>query len=159
MADKGLVTSMTCSNRDMLTNPCEPCLEGKQTCEVIHKIAMTHTEYMLSHMHTDICSPLPIHSHCGYQHFVTFIDDSSCFTSVLPLYEKSEVGKLLKTFISWAELETSQKVKILHSDRGGKYIASHVKDYLKRHGIKHEITTPDTPQHNGVAERLNWMLL
>ena len=31
--------------------------------------------------------------------------------------------------------------------------------YLREKGIKHEITTPDTPQHNGVAERMNRTLL
>ena len=56
-------------------------------------------------------------------------------------------------------METGQKVKILRSNGGGKYIASHIKDYLKQCGIKHEITTPDTPQHNGVTEHLNQTLL
>src|SRR6266851_1021108 len=159
MVDEGLVTGMTFSNRDMPTGPCEPCLEGKQTRNIIYKITMMHTEHVLSRVHTDICRPLPVPSHCSYQYFVTFIDDSSRFTSLSPLCEKSEVGKLLKTFISWAELKSGQKVKILHSDGGGEYIASHVKDYLKQCRIKHKITTPNTPQHNGVTECLNRMLL
>jgi len=66
MADEGLVTSMTFSNRDMPTDPFEPCLEGKQTHEVIHKITMTCTKHVLSHMHTDICGPLPVHLHHSY---------------------------------------------------------------------------------------------
>ncbi len=151
MVDEGLVTSMTFSNRDMPTDPCEPCLEGKQTREVICKISMTRAKHMLGHVHTDVCSPLPVHSHHSYWYFITFINDSSRFTSVSPLCEKSEVGKLLKTFISQVELETGQKVKILCSDGGGEYIAGHVKDYLKQRRIKHEIMTPDTPQHNGVT--------
>ena len=35
MADKGLVTGMTISNRDVPYGPCELCLKGKQTREVI----------------------------------------------------------------------------------------------------------------------------
>src|ERR1700691_1587152 len=31
--------------------------------------------------------------------------------------------------------------------------------FLKEKGVKHEMTTPDTPQHNGVAERMNRTLL
>ena len=31
--------------------------------------------------------------------------------------------------------------------------------FLKEKGIQHEMTTPDTPQHNGVAERTNRTLL
>ena len=49
--------------------------------------------------------------------------------------------------------------QILHSNGGGEYTTSSVQTYLKHKGIKHEITTPDTPQHNGVAERMNWTLL
>jgi hypothetical protein len=159
MVDKDLVTGMTVSNRQAPSSPCEPCLEGKQTCEVIYKIAMMCTEHVLGCVHTNICSPLPVHSHCSYWYFVTFIDNSSHFASVYPLREKSEVGKSIKSFIIWVELETSQRVKILRSDRGGEYLAGYVKDYLKERGIKHEVTTPNTPQHNGVAKCLNRMLL
>jgi hypothetical protein len=76
-----------------------------------------------------------------------------------PLREKSEVGKSLKAFISQAELETGLKVKTLRSDGGGEYMAGHVNDYLVEHRIKHEVTTPDTPQHNRVAEHLNRTLM
>jgi hypothetical protein len=155
MVDEGLVTGMTISNRNTPTDPCEPCLEGKQTHDVICKVATTCTKHVLSHVHTDVCGPLPIPSHRGYRYFITFIDDSSCFASVSPLHEKSEVGKLLKAFISQAELETGLKVKVLRSDGGGKYIAGHVKDYLEQCGIKHKVTTPDTPQHNRVAKHFN----
>jgi transposase InsO family protein len=106
-----------------------------------------------------MCGPLPTVSHHGYRYFITFIDDSSCFASIFPLQEKSEVGKTLKVFISWAELETGQKVKVLCSDRGGEYLAGHLQQYLQEHGIKHEVTTADMPQHNGMAECLNRTLL
>ena len=43
-------------------------------------------------------------------------------------------------------------------DGGGEYISWEVQRYLEEKGIKHEITTPDTPQHNGVAERMNQTL-
>jgi hypothetical protein len=127
MVDEGLVTGMTVSDRNTPLDPCKPCLEGKQTRDVIRKVTTTRAEHVLGHVHTDVCGPLPIPSHHGYCYFVTFIDDSSRFASVSPLREKSEVGKLLKAFISWAELETGSKVKILRSDGGGEYIAGHVK--------------------------------
>jgi hypothetical protein len=49
--------------------------------------------------------------------------------------------------------------QILRSDGEGEYTASSVQTYLKQKGIRHKITTPDTPQHNGVAECMNWTLL
>jgi hypothetical protein len=159
MVDKGLVTGMTVLNRQTPSSPYKPCLEGKQTCKVICKITMMRAKHVLGCVHTDVCSPLPVHSHRSYRYFITFINNSSHFASVSPLREKSEVGKSIKSFITWVELETGQRVKILHSDRGGEYLAGYVKDYLEECGIKHKVTTPNTPQHNGVAEHLNRMLL
>jgi hypothetical protein len=106
MVDKGLITGMTVSNREAPSSPCKPCLEGKQTCEVICKVTITRAEHVLGHVHTDVCSPLPIHSHHGYRYFITFIDDFSHFASMSPLRKKSEVGNLLKAFIAWAECKT-----------------------------------------------------
>jgi len=69
------------------------------------------------------------------------------------------VAQHLRTFIACVELETGQKLKVLCSDGGGEYTAGEVQSFLKEKGIKHELTTADTPQHNGVAERMNHMLV
>jgi hypothetical protein len=150
---------MEISNREPCIQPCNPCLEGKQTREVIHKSTPICSEHMLGCIFTDVCGPLPTQSHRGYKYFVTFMDDKSCWVSISPLKEKSEVGQHLKVFITRAELETGLKVKSLRSDSGGEYTAKHVQQFLTDCGIKHEIMTADTPQHNGVAECLNCMLL
>ena len=73
--------------------------------------------------------------------------------------EKSKVAQHLRTFIAHVELKTSQKLKVLRSDRGGKYTTGEVQSFLKEKGIKHELTTADTPQHNGVAECINCTLV
>ena len=159
MADKGLMTGMEISERELHVQPCKPCLEGKQTCKVIHKVTLMHADLMLSRIFTDVCSPLPTLSHRSYKYFVTFIDDKSCFTSIYLLQEKSEVGKHLKAHITRAKLETGQKVKSLHSNRGGEYTAKHVQEFLEEHGITHEMMTANMPQHNGVMECLNCTLL
>jgi hypothetical protein len=159
MVDDNLVTGMDISNCDPPASLCKPCLEGKQTWDTISKVTSMCAEHVLSHMFTDMCRPLPTTSHRGFRYFITFVDNSSCYTSILPLQEKSEVGKLLKVFIARAKLETGQHVKILCSDKGDEYIAGHVQQYLQERGIKHKVTTANTPQHNGVAERLNQTLL
>ncbi|CAI7801948.1 unnamed protein product [Closterium sp. NIES-53] len=46
--------------------------------------------------------------------------------------------------------ESSMRVKAIRSDRGGEF-----RSWLKRHGIKQQLTTAYTPQSNGVAERAN----
>ena len=37
-------------------------------------------------------------------------------------------------------------------------MSAEFEQYLKEHGIIHEVTTPYTPQQNGVSERLNCTL-
>jgi hypothetical protein len=106
MADEGLVTGMTISDREASSGLCKLCLKGKQTREVNCKVMTMHTEHVLSHVHTNICGPLSTPSHCSYRYFITFIDDSSHYTSTSPLWKTSEVRKLLKAFITQAELET-----------------------------------------------------
>jgi hypothetical protein len=95
----------------------------------------------------------------GFEYFATWIDDASHKVFVTGLCEKSEVAEHLKSFIARVELDTGKSLKVLRTDGGGKYIASAVQGFLKDKGIQHEVTTPDTPQHNGIAEHMNHTLL
>ncbi|GJW19076.1 retrotransposon protein, putative, ty1-copia subclass [Tanacetum coccineum] len=55
--------------------------------------------------------------------------------------------------------ESFDKCASCLSDRGGEYISQKFKDYLKACGIVQQLTSPYTPQHNGVSERRNRTLL
>jgi hypothetical protein len=143
----------------MPTHKCEPCLKGKQTRAEIRKSTETRTDTVLGRAFSDVSGPLPTRSHAGFSYFVTFIDDLSRCVHVVGLKEKSEVERHLKAFIARAELETGLTVKVLRSDGGGEYTSTRLATYLEDKGIQHELTTPDTPQHNGVAERMNRTLL
>ena len=46
-------------------------------------------------------------------------------------------------------------MKCLHSDRGGEYLSDEFSAYLKAAGTTRKLTVHDTPEHNGVSERLN----
>ena len=50
---------------------------------------------------------------------------------------------------------TGKPLKCLRSDNGGDYTSHEFKSYCSEYGIRHEKTVPGTPQHNGVAERIN----
>ncbi|KAK7340666.1 hypothetical protein VNO77_21375 [Canavalia gladiata] len=53
------------------------------------------------------------------------------------------------------ENETGLKIKKLRTDNGGEYEDTKFKKFCYEHGIRMERTVPRTPQHNGVAERMN----
>ncbi|GJU23468.1 retrovirus-related pol polyprotein from transposon TNT 1-94 [Tanacetum coccineum] len=52
------------------------------------------------------------------------------------------------------ENQLGQKIKVVRSDRGGEYVSPFAELCVK-HGIRHEFTTPYSPQQNGIAERKN----
>ena len=53
------------------------------------------------------------------------------------------------------ERETGNLLKCLRTNNGGEYISHEFREHCSIHGIRHEKTVPGTPQHNGVAERMN----
>jgi len=158
MEAKGMVTGMEITKGSTLVMPCELCLKGKQTQAEIRKTTDTRADVVLSHIFSDVCGRMST-SHKGFNYFITWIDDKSRKTFVDGIKLKSEVVGCLKTFVERAEIETGRCVISLRSDGGGEYIAGKLQQYLKSKGIRYEITTPDTPQHNGVAERMNQTLL
>ena len=117
-----------------------------------------HVDTVLGCIFTDVCSPL-YPNYNGYWYFVTWVDDKLRKVHVNGLKAKSEVVDCLMRFIACAKVETRQHVIALCSNGGGEYIVSKTQIFLRDKGIKHEMTTPDTPQHNGVAECMNQMLL
>ena len=50
-------------------------------------------------------------------------------------------------------------MKFFRTDNGGEYISPKFRYYCSKHGIRHEKTVPGTPQHNGVAERMNHTIM
>jgi len=51
------------------------------------------------------------------------------------------------------------KIKTLRTDNGGECTSTSFSAYLKKEGMHHELTVPNTPQRNGVVERMNRMLV
>jgi len=59
----------------------------------------------------------------------------------------------------WAHTQHGMQIKRLRSDCGGEYTGGEFTKFLKEQGTKCQLTTHDTPQHNGVAESLNCHLV
>ena len=95
----------------------------------------------------------------GGEYFATFVDDHTRHVWVYILKHKDEVFSRFQEWKAQVERSTGRQVKTLRSDNGGKYTSREFTSYLAKEGIKHELTTPHTPQQNGIAERLNRTLV
>ena len=91
---------------------------------------------------------------------MSFTDDHTRWTHLALLHLKDKTFKAYKDFESWAKTQHKVVViKCLHSDRGGEYLDGEFGKHLKAKGTIRKLTTHDTPEYNGVAERLNRTLL
>jgi transposase InsO family protein len=58
-----------------------------------------------------------------------------------------------------AQNEFSLRIKKIRSNNGTEFKNSQIEGFLEEEGIKHEFSSPYTPQQNGVVERKNRTLL
>ena len=57
------------------------------------------------------------------------------------------------------EKQTERKVKVLRTDNGMEFCSGAFKSYCRKEGIVRHHTIPHTPQQNGVAERMNRIII
>jgi hypothetical protein len=67
--------------------------------------------------------------------------------------------RTLKGFLRRAQNEFGLRIKKIRSDNGTEFKNSQIEGFLEEEGIKHEFSSPYTPQQNGVVERKNRTLL
>lgn len=141
------------SCHDKLTEKCEVCVQAKMPKKPFPKVERS-TE-ILDLVHSDICEFNGNLSRGGKRYFITFIDDSSRFTYVYLLRNKSEAFEKFKEYKTLVENQKNKKIKIIRSDRGGEYFPESFTKYCEDNGIIHQRTAPYSPQMNGIAERKN----
>ncbi len=88
------------------------------------------------------------------QYVSVIVDEKSRFVvgKLLKNKDSDSVVEHVKCFIRFGENQTGFKVKYIHSDGGGEYDNSKLKDFCRHRGIEIEITLPYTPQNNGIVE-------
>jgi hypothetical protein len=75
------------------------------------------------------------------------------------LQDKSQTQETLKGFLRRAQNEFGLRIKKIRSDTGTEFKNSQIEGFLEEEDIKHEFSSPYTPQQNGEVERKNRTLL
>lgn len=158
LAKDGLVDGFSFDASKKL-NFCEPCVEGKIHRTKFPKASNNRSKETLGLIHSDVCGKISTKSLSGAEYFLTFIDDKTRYTWVYILKTKDQVFEKFCEWKSMVENQEDKKVKILRTDNGGEYTSGEFEKYLKKEGIRHELTIPKNPEQNGVAERMNRTLV
>lgn len=158
ISEKGLQTlarkSLIPFTKGTSLNSCDYCLFGKHH-RVSFQKSSSRKSNILDLIYSDVCGPIEVESLGGSKYFLTFIDDASRKLWVFFLRSKDQVFRYFKEFHAMVERKIGKLLKCLRTDNGGEYTSKVFKDYCSKHGIRHEKIVPGTPQHNGVAERMN----
>jgi hypothetical protein len=138
---------------------CSACQAGKQVgVHHPHKDIMT-TERPFELLYMDLFGLIAYISISGSKYCLVIMDDYSRFTWVFFLQEKSQTQETLKKFLRWAQNEFVLRIKKIRSDNRTEFKNSQIEGFLEEEGLKHEFSSPYTPQQNGVVERNNRTLL
>ena len=89
------------NNRALLI--CDSCEHGKSTCKVIQKEHQTLLARAFSDkVHTDVWGPSPTLSVGKWKYYITFTDDSTCYTCIDILFTKDKAFDKYKEYVAWA---------------------------------------------------------
>jgi hypothetical protein len=137
---------------------CEHCIYGKQI-RVRFPYGVTRENGFLELVHSDVFGSVIVPSLGGSLYYVSFIDYFSKKTWIYFLRNKSKVFERFKEFKSLLENLGEKRIKVLRTNNGGELLGKEFGQFCKKCVITCQNTTPYTPQKNGVAERMNRMLM
>ncbi|CAI7893970.1 unnamed protein product [Closterium sp. NIES-53] len=134
---------------------CEACMQNKFARFPFPR-AEGSAKAPLEVVHMDLVGPMRTEGTGGVLYFLTMVDEWSRFTWARPLSKKSDAAPAIKEdWLPMVERQAMRLVKVLRSDRGGEFLGAEFTKFLKKNGIRHQLTCPGTPQQNGIAERAN----
>ena len=138
---------------------CEGCVQGKATRHKPKPLGEIRSTRRLEKVHSDVCGPIQTASNSGKKYMVTFVDDYSRYCAVYFMAHKSDTFAMFQAFNAKVTSESGERIGVLKTDGGGEYRSREFAEYLRRHQIAHEVTVSDSPEMNGLAERMNRTIL
>lgn len=95
----------------------------------------------------------------GASYFITFIDDFTRYSYVYLISHKSEALKCFRRYLNMVENQIDRKVKTLRTDRRREYMSEEFNELRNDKRIIRQLSIPNTPQQNAIANRRNRTLL
>jgi len=90
----------------------------------------------------------------NFYHFI-IVDDYMCYKWTLFLLQKGDTFEAFKKFYALISTYYKGTLRAACSDCRGEFLSKEFIQYIEEQGVHHQLTSPHTPQQNGVAERTN----
>jgi transposase InsO family protein len=138
---------------------CRACIDGKMH-ELPHPSKrIISSKRVLELLHMDLFGP-PTHASLGGKKYcLVIVDDYSRYTRVYFFKHKYETQQTIKDFTNEVQHQYGKDILMIRSDNGTEFKNYTLNDFLSDEGIRHQYSSPYTPQQNGVAERKNQTLM
>jgi transposase InsO family protein len=107
----------------------------------------------------DLFGP-PTHASLGGKKYcLVIVDDYSRYTWVYFFKHKYETQQTVKDFTNEVQRQYGQDILMIRSENRTEFKNYTLDEFLSDEGIRHQYSSPYTPQQNGVAEQNNRTLM
>lgn len=141
----------------ILEKVCKVCLIVKQSRNSFKSSLPMRDTCLLDVVYYDICGQFEVPSVEGNKYFISFVNEFSIMMSIYLIKAKYEAFDIFQRFKVIAKKQCGKSIKVLWTNRGREYKSKEFDELCTRNGI--QVTTPYTPQHNGLAKRRNRKML
>ncbi|KAF7371239.1 Transcription factor [Mycena sanguinolenta] len=162
LVSNGLVSGIHLTPTSTDTKPffCKSCVYAKMRCKSVPKERKgEHAENHGDLVYSDVWGPSRVETLGHHRYFSTFTDDAKRETYLYFMWKKSDTLAAYKVYSIRMKTHHGFTIKVLQSDNGGEYVNQAFANYLSSQGTVQRFTVHDTPEENGVAERLNGVLV
>jgi transposase InsO family protein len=149
---KEMVCGMPCV--DHVEQLCDTCAVTKLKHRPFPCQASYRAIKQLELMHSDLCGPVSLATPGGRRYFLLLVDDTTRYMWAVLLDSKVAAADAIKRHQAAAE-ECGCKLRVLHTENGGKFTAAEFAAYCADERIQRHYSAPYSPQQNGVVERRN----
>ena len=139
----------------MKEDVCDVCVIGK-----MKRLPMTgtidhHAEQTMDLWVADIMGPVGVKTFTGMRYVLVMMDVYSHKMFAVLMKRKRDAKNEIIIIMKREQTQQERRVKVFHSDGGGEFVNTELKQFFEQNGTTHTTTTPYTPQHNAIIERAN----
>ncbi|GJZ41573.1 retrovirus-related pol polyprotein from transposon TNT 1-94 [Tanacetum coccineum] len=138
---------------------CSSCELGKVKRKSFHTKTTPSSKRRLQYLHMDLCGPIQVESINGKKYVLVIVDDYSRYTWTHFLRSKDETPEVLIDFLTLVQRGLHAQVRTVRTNKGTEFLNKTLHAYFAKEGIRHERSTAQTPEQNGVVERRNRTLV